>query len=327
MQGTESERAMAELRESGWSGLRVAKFPAVLALAVLLFSDVVTDSWALLQGLWWVPRLLLALPALLWLIGLFLFARLLRRDKVESRRLLRWMALALLFVVVHLFRVWGFPAERRADSLRLVHWNACFISESEAVEAVNRILALDADVIILTDAGAPTLGVGVQRFGAAGYQIDSPGRFTVLSRLPVVEARPLIASRSRFVSRVQLLTPKGDLSIEAVDLPSMPSLPRAITVRSLVADLAQVRSSLPDVLVGDFNITRGSASLSALAPDAHEAFATAGTGWGGSFPRAWPLWPIDLTLVRSPWQAVRSQIVDFGFGRHRVQIVDLQHRP
>ena len=76
-----------------------------------------------------------------------------------------------------------------------------------------------------------------------------------------------------------------------------------------------------------YKLARGPRSLARdfidRAPDATEAFADAGTGWGGTYPRAWPYWAIDQTLVHAPWKALRAQIVDPGRSRHRAQLVDL----
>ena len=309
------------MRES-WR-FRLAMTPALLAIACTVVSDITTDRWSFAQSIWWIPRLPLALAALVWMVGVTSYARWRVRDFSAAKRGVRWSACALLFVLFQLFFMYGIPSARPSGALRIVHWNASFIEEEFADDAVRQLIELDGDAIVLTDAGTPVLSHGLERFTAAGYTMARPGRFTLLSREPIIEASPILASRSRYVSSIRLATHLGPLSIEAIDLPSTPSIPRAILMRSLAADLASVRSTLPELFIGDFNITRGSFSLTLLADDAVEAFATAGTGWGGTFPRTKPFWSIDLALVRKPWIPLRSDIVDFGFGRHRVQVVDL----
>ena len=303
--------------------VRLLAAPALLALIATVASDAVTDRFAFAQSAWWVPRIPVLIGAALWFFAVGGYTRWRLRDARAAKRLSWLGAATAVFVLLHFLSMWGFPKTPREGAFRVVHWNASFIEDEFAHDAVRQLLELNADAIILTDAGAPVLSGGIEQFTSAGYMLARPGRFTVLSRVAIIEARSILAERSRFVSRVRLQTSLGELVIETLDLPSHPSIPRTLSMRSLSADLAAVRATLPDLMIGDFNITRGSHSLTLLAPDAVEAFAVAGSGWGGSFPRTKPLWSIDLALVREPWSPVRSHIIDFGFGRHRVQVIDL----
>lgn len=298
--------------------------PAVLLLALLALSELLTDRFAATQLLWWTPRILLVLAALGWLALGAGLASLLGRPAGDWARLGRASAAALAIGALVVARDWGLPMQRPAGAFRLVHWNGSWVSNERAVETVSALLALEADAIVITDPGSAFVRGGRRRMREAGYAIVEAGRFVLCARVPVVEARPIIASRERYVSRLALATPAGPLSIEAVDLPSSAASPRWLLARSLAADLAAVRGAPPDAYVGDFNITRGSASLSEFAPDHRDAFREAGVGWGGTFSREWPLLAIDLALVAPPWRAVRSEVIDFGFGRHRAQVVDLR---
>lgn len=160
-----------------------------------------------------------------------------------------------------------------------------------------------------------------------------------------------------------------------VDLPSDPSLPRmrvtaearrAIanwagvsfrrrvtpgTVDTVGGEFAAVRAEergqvgfpAADVMVGDFNIPRGSASLVNLSAGLGHAYDEAGVGPSGSFPRdvddlridhAWlrrslqlvgmPLVHIDHVFVAPPLRAVRYEVADMGMGTHFLQYVVLQ---
>lgn len=151
-----------------------------------------------------------------------------------------------------------------------------------------------------------------------------------------------------------------------VDLPSDPSLWRMQVMRSAAGAVAAWRQPAlettpggwwravgepvgvprPDVVMGDFNTVRGSASLEVLAPGMRDAFEEAGWGRGASWRQArsvgpgssWkertaarvtrtllPLadWHIDLTLVGEAWRAGRYRLVDPGAGPHGVQVADL----
>ncbi len=148
-----------------------------------------------------------------------------------------------------------------------------------------------------------------------------------------------------------------------VDMPSDPSLWRMEMMRTAAGAVERWRQPAlettpdgwwravgepvgvpaPDVVMGDFNTLRGSASLGVLAPGMRDAFEEAGWGRGSSWRQAragvggggWrdramrgllPLadWHIDLTLVGDAWRAERYRLVDPGAGPHRVQVVDLR---
>lgn len=304
--------------------IRILKWPTLIALAVYVVSEVITDRFALLQWLWWIPRPILAGASLAWLV-VPLTASLLRRDGARERRVLAWIAGAALCFLAHgTLQLWGMPKERPMPSVRIVHWNASYPAEEEVAEwIVDAVLGLDADVVVMTDPGMLIFGDRADRFAAAGYQVHVPGRFAVLARSSVIEALPLAASKRGSASRIVVTTEQGSLAIRAIDLPSDPRLSRMETAGELAATIAARDDSTPDVILGDFNITARSASLEQFGTGYRDSFADAGTGWGGTFPRARPLWRIDLTLVRPPWQTVRAEIIDLYGKRHRAQVIDL----
>ncbi|MGA1225592.1 MAG: hypothetical protein ACO31E_13630, partial [Phycisphaerales bacterium] len=59
--------------------------PSVLALVVLVASQILTDRIGALQFLWWTPRIALAVPAFT-LLMLLLFAAWILRAPVRTRR-------------------------------------------------------------------------------------------------------------------------------------------------------------------------------------------------------------------------------------------------
>jgi endonuclease/exonuclease/phosphatase family metal-dependent hydrolase len=83
----------------------------------------------------------------------------------------------------------------------------------------------------------------------------------------------------------------------------------------------------PDLIVGDFNIPRGSASLRNLTADFVNAYSQGGFGPSGTWPRRWPLVHIDQAFVGSSLRAARYRVIDPGAGGHRMQIIDLRARP
>ena len=144
------------------------------------------------------------------------------------------------------------------------------------------------------------------------------------------------------------------LVVWAVDFPSDPSLWRRDVVANAVeavgawyrqafscdeqgrwrAEETPVSVPAPDIVIGDFNTLRGSASLEGLAAGTDDAFGQA--GWGRA--RSWrqehrhPVvngllgladWHIDLTRVGPAWRATRYRLVTPGSGPHKAQVVDL----
>jgi endonuclease/exonuclease/phosphatase family metal-dependent hydrolase len=150
----------------------------------------------------------------------------------------------------------------------------------------------------------------------------------VLTRLPIVALRPLVAVDDL---RAALLVVEAEgfgrpLVILLVDMPSEPMLPRMELALRLARLLRDADAPAPDLVVGDLNITRGSASLGALFSDLRHAYDEAGHGYGASFHRRFPLYHIDHMLLGPTIHASRYDLIDTGVGRHRVQMVHLVPR-
>lgn len=307
--------------------LSLLKWPAILVLAAFWVSELLTDSNALLQLAWFVPRPILAGAAFAWSLLAMAAVRACGRRRPEMRGLLWVAAASLACMVLGLLAMWGLPRDRPADSLRIVHWNASYPADEDLrADVVDSLLDLDADIVVLTDAGQLATGDRALRAIAAGYEVHRLGRFALLSRLPVLEATPIAAAKMGSASRIRVATKWGPISIRAIDLPSDPRTSRVENTRDLAAVVSAVDASSPDVLVGDFNTPGGSGSLALLGSGYRDAFREAGSGWGGTYPATRPLWRIDLTLVRSPWEALRAEVVDLNGRRHRAQVVDLRRR-
>jgi hypothetical protein len=96
----------------------------------------------------------------------------------------------------------------------------------------------------------------------------------------------------------------------------------------------------PDLVIGDFNTLRGSASLDLLAPNMSDAFSQAGVGRGRSWspkvsnkflrqPIKLADWHIDLSLVGPNWRVSRYELMNtrqWGWAEHRIQKLDLLPR-
>lgn len=78
-----------------------------------------------------------------------------------------------------------------------------------------------------------------------------------------------------------------------------------------------------DVLIGDFNIPRGSHSLRALTGGLRDAYALAGMGPMGTWPRSGALHHLDQAFVGEGIGVGRYAVRDPGIGLHRMIIVEL----
>ena len=302
-----------------WYVARIAACAALLSVGAFVVSELLTDRVAFLQTMWWIPRRWFALVCLvlcLVVVGL------------QRRSMFAWwlLAFAAFLSVRALLLDWGVPRERPANGLRLVHWNASWPSSNATRVSLDVLLASNADVIVLTDPGTIFRNDNDEAIRAAHYDIAHAGRFALLSRLRVMEAIPLLAHDACNISRFTLDFSGVPLVLEAVDLPSDVDLPRYTLAQTLANELESLRATPPDISLGDFKITRGSASLGLLYPGFEESFAARGTGWGVSYPRHAPLIHIDLTLVGPRFVTLRSAIIDPGAGRHAMQVVDLAAR-
>ncbi|MBY0111431.1 MAG: hypothetical protein K2Y21_01315 [Phycisphaerales bacterium] len=105
---------------------------------------------------------------------------------------------------------------------------------------------------------------------------------------------------------------------------------------------------VPDLVIGDFNIPRGSRSLRNLVGDMENAYDQAGDGYTASYPRKvpfaqldgpgligivrWmipsdvPFFHIDQAFVGPSLHATRYRTTNLGHGTHWAQVVELQAR-
>lgn len=122
------------------------------------------------------------------------------------------------------------------------------------------------------------------------------------------------------------------IAVWIIDLPSDPSIPRR-DVAALVLDRLseldrQWRTSTtggfdgvpdPDLIAGDFNMTRGSAALRRITGGLPHAYDEAGWGFVATYPASRPLWHIDHIFVRHPLRAASYKVMDLGGSPHLAQ--------
>ncbi len=270
----------------------------------------------------------------------------------------------LVFIELGMHRA-ATPAPEITGSLRVVFWNQ---AGRDLGDIAPHLMPQEPDVLVLANShsGTPS-GALAEALGAGGpVDVAQGWPFDCFSRLPVRRWGSVslgLDGRSRggegstredsgWAAFYEVETERGPLTIWAIDLPSDPSLARLPLAREAGSavrgwrGVARVRGPdggrrserseragfpEPDIVVGDFNIPRGSASMreffrAAGAPGLRNAFDEAGWGWERTWPRRGPVWAIDHCFVGGRVRAVSFGAIDPGVGGHRAVVVDLVRR-
>jgi hypothetical protein len=338
MQGSAAgDRAKSRWRRIvRWAGVIAGWGVSIIAAASIvawLVGRVLTDRYGWSQWLWWTPT-----PAAigLALLGVAASLRPARTPRRRRRRLVTWTAvfaaLAGYFSIIeHRFLAQREPVTD-ATALRIAHWNLAHPNDRQSPLYVQGLNRIDGDVIVLTSANDVPRSDDVRaRFGD-GWTIRGLGVFQIITRLPIrsVEHVHLGGELDRvFISVVVLDASQsigGELVVYLVDLPSELWRPRAMIASEVTMLLQGAESPPPDIVVGDFNMTRGSASIARMFPGTRHAFDEAGTGYGATFPRGRPFLHIDHILLGPRVAALAYDLIDPGAGHHVAQAATIVAR-
>jgi endonuclease/exonuclease/phosphatase family metal-dependent hydrolase len=295
----------------------------LLTITAWIVGRILSDRFAWSQWLLWIPTPITLAAALL---GLLLALRPASRPGLRRRRLIGWLTVFLLLaghfaLIEHRF-LRTVPAE--PDGFVIAHWTPAVDLTGRDAEFVDHLRELDADVTIVTNAAGAIWSPGVREWLGEGHRPIQMRPFAVLTRLPVLEATRLVSSDGINIALVEIDTGDalgGAVTIHLVDLPSGPRLPRsdvASRVRNLLASMDSPPPA-PDLVVGDFNMTRDSAALRRITGGMTDAFRQGGHGYGATYYRAFPLYHIDHIMLADHLRCVRYDIIDPGQGRHRSQ--------
>jgi endonuclease/exonuclease/phosphatase family metal-dependent hydrolase len=281
-----------------------------------------TDRWRWSQYPWWFPWFgyaAIALPALIvaW------------RARMPWRRRLARVAGAgtFLLVAIGLWRDVGLPRAASArPSLAIVQWNASWVSAKAGARPSQELRDLDPDVVLVSNPFRLFTKERTEAWRAAGYDVRQFGSFAVASRVPIVDAR-LLFNNGRMGAVSCTIDATASLgravTITILDLPSNPREARVAVVEECLALLESAQAPPADIVAGDLNITRGSYSLTLLAPDRRDAWTEGGVGWGASWPRPLPFLQLDHVLI-APWlSAHETRFVDLDTESHLAQRVTL----
>jgi len=305
----------------------VLMITSALALAVWLTGRLISDRYEWSQWLLWIPTPAALGVALLGLLGAMRPGG--RRRRKRLRRI-AWLAaltvLAVYFAAIE-HRLLSF-GDCDAGALRIAHWNASGAAEEDLEAGVETIVDTDADIVVLTNPSRLPWQEPVRQWlGQARPVRQHP--FIVLTQLPVLEMRTVASAEHIRMAIVRIDTTEAlgrPLTMLLIDLPSDPNRARMETAQRVRQWLDDAQLPAIDMYVGDFNLTRNSASLHTIAPEHEHAFNIAGRGYGATYPRELPVFHIDHMLV-SPTASDLVQaycLRDPGTSRHVMQVVKLR---
>ncbi len=291
---------------------------------LLLIGSLMVVAWVLgfvFGDRWWWSQWFL------WLTGLVLIpaGAVLWAGLLMLRR--RWHAIALLLpllgTVEYVFPRWNPGGEPQASGARILQWTAGPIGG--ATDAYGAFMAgVNPDVLIVEGARR-AVSSDAFRAWSHDHAVLLKGPFLIASRLPVLRARTIAWAHDILVISLVTELPSGKpFHTLIVDLPSDPALSRASVVDQLQILLAKLEQE-PDIIVGDFNLTQTSSLLLRIRGGFTPSWPRTGHGWGGTYPRAWPIYRLDHVLTQNADSAVTSiNIIDPGCGRHRAQLIQIE---
>ena len=295
---------------------RLAIVPCVgTALVCLAWAAgcLLNDRWSWSQWLWWIPAPVALASALCGLVS----ARLLAPGTLRRGATLVAVAASVIAAGATM-RSFSFVSHAHGpDALHLVCWNARWPGE-QARASAQALAPWAGRVMIISNPGRMAEHASI--WTRAGEEVAFAGTFMLTGPVTVIEARPVVQGDDGFATLFRFSAPTtGETSVLAIDLPSNPFRSRHA---ALARFAAQVRASVDlrtvDLIVGDFNCTRGSASVHDAFLGFTDAWSVAGQGWGASWPREQPLLHIDLALVGQGLHVDRCELHDPAVGHHRL---------
>ncbi|MDA1261746.1 MAG: hypothetical protein O3B75_02490 [Planctomycetota bacterium] len=296
-----------------------------------MIGRVLTDRFAVIQSLHWIPTII-ALAITLLCATILIWS-----SWKRCRRLL-WM-IAFFQAVVFLLQDYAITRTTplsiaESDSaIRIVHvnvnWpgdNAKAIARKLSSSLLNLYGQTGPDVLFLSEYGQMLGTEVVDMYCPKDATAVSIGRFAVVSRLQIIEVIPLYDDTKSTAAFVRFASWKGNASWGAllIDVPSNPAIYRFKMLSDLRLRLDALKAPVADIVVGDFNTVRGGEAIETFAPKMRDAFAESGIGYGATYPRVLPLWHIDQMLLGPRVTAKSYEVIDTGVGKHCMQIATIQ---
>ena len=305
--------------------LMAVMYAALLGIGVWLTGQVFSDRYEWSQWIAWTPTPVAIVVAL---IG---FTATWRNGGGPMRKRVRrigWGTTVLALIVFFCFIEHRLltTGDCAAPGLKIVHWNSTGVPNEHEPATAAWLAELDGDVTILTNHGGMHRKPAIHNWLTDNGVIVRPQPFAILSKLPIVEVRTVVSSQQMHVVILRLNATEKlgrELTLWLIDLPSDPETPRMETATQVRQWIDESDLPAADIILGDFNMTRGSASLDVIAPEYRHAFDVAGSGFGATYPRDMPWLHIDHILIGDAIEPKSYCIIDPGVGSHRLQMMTI----
>ena len=304
---------------------RAASIATVFALCctgVWILGEILSDRWTWSQWIEWIPTLVLLFVVLV-ATGIAIISKSILHSVglgVVATLLLCWFSI----VENHLFM-----ANNNEGDLRIISWTMSHSKKANSYESANELIRLDGDLTLLTHGwyvrGEPIVK---EWLGSGGRKVVD-GPFTLLTKLKPLNVQTLVASDGIYISMFEIDTTSAlgeSIVLWAVDLPSSFRDSKMEIARRVRRLLETLDVPPPDIVIGDFNMTRNSASIKSMFPRLHDASDDGGVGWIASYPMSFPLYHIDHVLLAESLRAQSYRLINPHIGRHRVQITEIRSK-
>lgn len=292
----------------------------ILVTAFWITGRICSDRWAWSQWLAWIPTLVVI--ATLLLSSTITFKRKRKTYCIVSCVLACLLTLHYLCIEQRFFY-----QNKCVGDLSIVGWTMSHSKRRVAKESAEIIVELDADITLLTHGwyvrGESIIADWLQ---PEGRRVVS-GPFTLFTKYSPKKVQALVASDGIFISQFILDTKSvlgNDLVVWAIDLPSSLSVSKMNRAKQVLQLIQPQEAVTPDVVIGDFNMTRNSASIKTMFPNMVDAASECGTGLLDTFPMEFPLYHIDHILLAPSTTACSYDCINPHIGRHRIQRATLK---
>lgn len=302
---------------------RIVFAGALLLLVCWSAGHVLSDRWEWSQWLLWIPTVVVLLALLL---STLLFALQKRKAYTIVLSLLFDVLLVqFIFVEHHVF-----ATPNCTGQISIAGWTMSHSKKDVSKESAAIVVAMDADITLLTHGWYVRGEESVKEWlRGQGRKVVS-GPFTLCTKFQPITVRTLIAADGIYISEFVLDTNAvlgKPLIIWAIDLPSTLSIPRRALSLEVLRLMKLAEKQSPDIVLGDFNMTRNSSALKAMFPTLHDAADEGGIGILATFPMEYPLYHIDHLLLSAELQACSYECINPHIGRHRMQFATIAIRP
>lgn len=248
---------------------------------------------------------------------------------VSRHDLRRWRTLpVLILTALAAWKTAGFDSRwhpRRVSSpdhaIRVVHWNIAR-APFGYFSMFNQLRKDRPDLVILSESAPGDFWPNRRH-----SMLDLPFSFcdqgmAVLSRF-AIEPQGTIPLPNARAWWARIALPDGPLDLVMCDLLSHPTLNRRAALEPLARWVGQHDSTIPLLVVGDFNTPRDARSFEPLRAHLRHAYEIAGRGWPYTWPLPFPVYSLDHAWVSGDITVHRYRLRTAPISDHRRQVLTI----